>query len=235
MDRREFLGKGAKLALGSAAFTAVSAADGAESKKGTAEDKSSTGKKKRLAMVGTGGRASYMWGRNLFTPYKDYVELVGLCDINRKRTKASRKLIAEAEGAPEYLKEVPTYHSSEFDRMIKETSPEAVLVITTDCFHSKYIVRAMELGCDGVVSSPLEAEPLRQGLGSNFLVVTPGIRPGLNREVAEDDQKRIATAQQAIINGADHVVVGRPISQSPDPIGTVQTIQEEIARGLESL
>ncbi len=95
--------------------------------------------------------------------------------------------------------------------------------------------KAMELGCDGVVSSALEAEPLRQGLGSNFLVVTPGIRPGLNREVAEDDQKRVATAQQAIINGADHVVIGRPISKSVDPVRTVVTIQEEIAKGLETI
>ena len=91
----------------------------------------------------------------------------------------------------------------------------------------------MELGCDGVVSSALEAEPLRDELGSNFLVVTPGIRPGVNRETNEDDQKRVATAKQAIINGADHVVIGRPISKSPDPIGTIKNIQEEIAQGLE--
>lgn len=93
--------------------------------------------------------------------------------------------------------------------------------------------KALELGCDGVVSSALEAEPLRDELGPNFLVVTPGIRPGLNRDVEKDDQKRVATAQQAIRNGADHVVIGRPISTSPDPLYTVQTIQEEIARGLE--
>ena len=95
--------------------------------------------------------------------------------------------------------------------------------------------KAMELGCDGVVSSALEAGPLRNELGSNFLVVTPGIRPGLNRDVEKDDQKRVATAQQAIINGADHVVIGRPISTSPEPLYTVQTIQEEIAKGLEEL
>ena len=93
--------------------------------------------------------------------------------------------------------------------------------------------KALELGCDGVVSSALEAEPLRDELGKNFLVVTPGIRPGLNRDVEKDDQKRIATAQQAIINGADYVVIGRPISTSPDPMYTVRTIQEEIAQGLE--
>ncbi len=95
--------------------------------------------------------------------------------------------------------------------------------------------KAMELGCDGVVSSAMEAEPLRQGLGSNFLIVTPGIRPGLNREIDKDDQKRVATAQRAIINGADHVVIGRPISKSADPVGTIMTIQEEIAKGLEGI
>lgn len=93
--------------------------------------------------------------------------------------------------------------------------------------------KAMELGCDGVVCSALEAEPLRHGLGPNFLVVTPGIRPGLNREAGEDDQKRVATAKQAIINGADYVVIGRPISKSDDPVRTVESLQEEIAQGLE--
>lgn len=92
--------------------------------------------------------------------------------------------------------------------------------------------KALELGCDGVVSSALEAAPLRNELGRNFLVVTPGIRPGLNRDVAKDDQKRVATAMQAIIDGADHVVIGRPISTAPDPVAAVVAIQEEIAMGL---
>lgn len=92
--------------------------------------------------------------------------------------------------------------------------------------------KALQLGCDGVVSSPLEAEPLRNDLGSNFLIVTPGIRPGLNRDVETDDQRRVATAQQAILNGADHVVIGRPISTSPDPLTTVKTILDDIGAGL---
>ena len=92
--------------------------------------------------------------------------------------------------------------------------------------------KALKLGCDGVVSSPLEAQPLRDELGSNFLIVTPGIRPGLNIDIEKDDQKRIATATQAISNGADYVVIGRPISTSSDPLRTVQTIQEEIEIGL---
>ncbi len=92
--------------------------------------------------------------------------------------------------------------------------------------------KALKLGCDGVVSSPLEASKLRKDFGSNFFIVTPGIRPGLNRDIEKDDQKRIATAKQAIKNGADHVVIGRPISTSPDPLYTIQKIQEEIAEGL---
>ena len=95
--------------------------------------------------------------------------------------------------------------------------------------------KALDLGCDGVVSSAHEASVLRKELGSNFLIVTPGIRPGLNRDIENDDQKRVATATRAIINGADYVVIGRPISTSPDPLHTVQTIQKEIEIGLAGL
>jgi len=92
--------------------------------------------------------------------------------------------------------------------------------------------KALELGCDGVVSSAHEAPILRDELGNNFLVVTPGIRPGLNIDIEKDDQKRIATATQAIVNGADYVVIGRPISTSSNPLCTIQAIQEEIKTGL---
>lgn len=92
--------------------------------------------------------------------------------------------------------------------------------------------KALQFGCDGVVASALETPEIRKAVGNNFLVVTPGIRPGLNIETKEDDQKRIATAKQAILNGADHVVIGRPIRLSPNPLKTVQTLQEEISEGL---
>jgi len=92
--------------------------------------------------------------------------------------------------------------------------------------------KALEIGCDGVVSSALEAQPLRDELGDNFLIVTPGIRPGANIENDDDDQVRIATAKEAIINGADHVVIGRPIRNSSDPIALIRSIQKEIEEGL---
>jgi orotidine-5'-phosphate decarboxylase len=91
--------------------------------------------------------------------------------------------------------------------------------------------KAFDLGCDGVVASALEARPLREQLGANFLVVTPGIRPE-SSVPGEDDQKRIATARNAIISGADHVVIGRPIRTASDPISTIKKLQDEIAEGL---
>ncbi len=94
--------------------------------------------------------------------------------------------------------------------------------------------KALHLGCDGIVSSPLEVSILRKDFGSNFFVVTPGIRPGINQDMEKDDQKRVATARLAISHGADHVVIGRPISTSPDPLYTIQTIQDEIAEGLSN-
>jgi orotidine-5'-phosphate decarboxylase len=92
--------------------------------------------------------------------------------------------------------------------------------------------RALRLGCEGVISSGLEARRLRGELGDNFLIVTPGIRPGANISIEQDDQRRIVTAGEAIANGADYVVVGRPISTADDPIAMVELMQLEIKKAL---
>lgn len=85
--------------------------------------------------------------------------------------------------------------------------------------------RAVDLGCDGVVASGQEAEAMREQLGHNFMVVTPGIRPVDN----DDDQKRVVTPQQAFKNGADYIVVGRPIRDANNPKQAALAIQTEIA------
>jgi len=95
--------------------------------------------------------------------------------------------------------------------------------------------RALELGCDGVVSSGLEASRLRGGLGDKLLLVTPGIRPGANVMDADDDQTRVMTAGRAIVNGADHVVVGRPIAKAADPITVIEDMQQDIEISLRQL
>jgi len=87
--------------------------------------------------------------------------------------------------------------------------------------------RALALGCDGVVSSGLEAEALRADLGPNFLVVVPGIRPVENRE--SDDQKRTVDVEDAFRMGADYIVIGRPIREAPDPRAAAAAIQQRIA------
>ncbi|MGC2519016.1 MAG: orotidine-5'-phosphate decarboxylase [Burkholderiales bacterium] len=87
--------------------------------------------------------------------------------------------------------------------------------------------RALEAGCDGVISSGLEAPALKRELGERLLVVTPGIRPVQNRP--DDDQKRTVDVAQAFANGADYIVVGRPIRQAPDPRAAAQAIQKTIA------
>jgi orotidine-5'-phosphate decarboxylase len=87
--------------------------------------------------------------------------------------------------------------------------------------------RALEAGCDGVISSGLEAPMLRRELGDRILVVTPGIRPVENRPA--DDQKRAVDVAQALANGADYVVIGRPIRQAPDPRAAAEAIQATIA------
>jgi orotidine-5'-phosphate decarboxylase len=88
--------------------------------------------------------------------------------------------------------------------------------------------RALELGCDGVVSSGLEAGRLRSDLGDRLLIVTPGIRPGANTSESSDDQKRIVTAGKAIQDGANYVVVGRPITRAADPAAVLVMMQEDI-------
>jgi orotidine-5'-phosphate decarboxylase len=88
--------------------------------------------------------------------------------------------------------------------------------------------RALELGCDGVVSSGLEAARLRGELGSRLLIVTPGIRPGANISEAGDDQTRVMSAGRAIAGGADHLVVGRPITRAADPVAVIEQLQRDI-------
>ena len=85
--------------------------------------------------------------------------------------------------------------------------------------------RALQAGCDGVVSSGLEAQKLKAEFQDRLLVVTPGIRPVKN----EDDQKRTVDAAQAFANGADYIVVGRPIRSAADPRAAAQAIQRSIA------
>lgn len=85
---------------------------------------------------------------------------------------------------------------------------------------------ALESGCDGVIASGLEAPKIRAAFGERLLVVTPGIRPAGS---AMGDQKRAVDVAQAFANGADYIVVGRPIRDAADPRAAAEAIQATIA------
>jgi len=89
---------------------------------------------------------------------------------------------------------------------------------------------ALETGCDGVIASGLEAPCLKQTFGDRLLLVTPGIRPAAaENSRPADDQKRTVDVAQAFVNGADYIVVGRPIRDAADPRAAAQDIQRTIA------
>ncbi|MBT5231344.1 MAG: orotidine-5'-phosphate decarboxylase [Methylococcales bacterium] len=85
----------------------------------------------------------------------------------------------------------------------------------------RFALLAEDCGLDGVVCSPKEIEILRQSVGVDFQLVTPGIRPA---SASVDDQKRIMTPDQAISTGASYLVIGRPITKAEDPIAVLDSI-----------
>ncbi len=112
-------------------------------------------KGKRHVIVGTGNRAS-MYFRALTDTFADRNELVGLCDVNQTRMDYWNGRLAEAGKPP-----VPTFQADRFDEMIGQVRPDTVIVCTRDCDHDRYIVRAMELGCDVITEKPMTTDETR--------------------------------------------------------------------------
>ncbi len=143
LNRREFIGKSTKLTIGMSALGLISnssfAARGPE-------------KKLSIALVGTGSRGTGTWGKDLLIQYPDQLDMVALCDINPKRLDFAKKYIGTA---------APVYLARDFNRMIKETNPDVVIITTTDCYHAEYAIGAMELGCDVICEKPLVTEALQ--------------------------------------------------------------------------
>ena len=97
---------------------------------------------KRYAVVGTGGRCS-MFINAALGDFADHARLVALCDPSPTRMAHWNRRIADKTGEP-----LPTYAPDDFDRMIEEARPDAVIVTTVDALHHRYIIRALELGCE---------------------------------------------------------------------------------------
>ena len=137
INRREFLGNSAKVAVAASALPLYSFA---------ADRTPAAPVRIKLALVGTGSRGTFTWGKPVIENYKDYVEMVALCDINPKRLAASKEMLGINARA---------YEAKDFDLMVREAKPDTVIVTTTDCFHEKYVVRALELGCNVICEKPL--------------------------------------------------------------------------------
>jgi predicted dehydrogenase len=100
--------------------------------------------RRRYAIIGTGDRATGMWGSGLRERYADVLEFVGLADINPKRAVIARDLIGV---------DCPTF--TNFDEMCDKTKPDLIMVTTKDAFHSQYIVRALDRGLDVMTEKPM--------------------------------------------------------------------------------
>jgi predicted dehydrogenase len=110
------------------------------------------GRRKRYAHVGVGGR-SEMYREAIFKTYPEHCQMVGFCDLNEGRLR-----LAQAQARDLGAGEVPVYAAADFDRMIRETKPDIVIVTTKDGTHDQYIIRAMELGCDVMSEKPMTTD-----------------------------------------------------------------------------
>ncbi|MGE9290399.1 MAG: Gfo/Idh/MocA family protein, partial [Puniceicoccales bacterium] len=108
---------------------------------------------KRYAIVGLGGRSS-LFSEALLKDYKESSELVALCDTNSVRMAFHNRSFAKKYEAGPF----PTYQAADFDRMIAEQKPDVVIVTTMDRTHHRYIIRAMELGCDAISEKPMTTD-----------------------------------------------------------------------------
>jgi predicted dehydrogenase len=112
--------------------------------------------KKRYAQVGIGGRARFFY-EALVSDFSETSELVAFCDTNQTRMDYGNKLITEKHNG----KAVPTYRQYDFEKMIKETKPDVVIVTTVDRTHHTYIIKAMELGCDVITEKPMTMDEVK--------------------------------------------------------------------------
>ncbi len=103
--------------------------------------------KKRFAMVGTGHRGTGMWGKDLLKDFGDSIEFVGLCDINKGRVEAGKKLMGA--GCPIF---------TDFELMMKTVKPDVLIVTTVDATHDEFIIKGMEMGADIITEKPMTTD-----------------------------------------------------------------------------
>ena len=210
-------------------------------------------------IVSTRGESvqSYKVGKRLFTAegpqvVRDLVASGRRIFLDLKYHDIPNTVAAAVREAAKLKVSMLTVHASGGGKMLqcavqaaRETDPDlkilAVTVLTSlsDSDLEKMGVRgrvvdqvirlaamALANGCHGVVASAQEASALRSELGNKFLIVTPGVRPA---GTGQGDQVRVVTPEEAIAAGASHIVVGRPITEAPDPAAEARAILGQIS------
>ena len=195
----------------------------------------------------------YKIGLELFTA-EGYFELLGWLTARGNKVFADLKLYDIPETVRRAVANLRRHgatfltvhgHRSEMEAAAREKGDMKILAVTvltsfdqrdleemgSSCSLEELVLSrasgAAESGCDGVISSGLEAPALKKAFGNRLLVVTPGIRPVENKPA--DDQKRTVDVAQAFANGADYIVMGRPIRDAADPRKAAEGVQDTIA------
>ncbi len=137
-NRRKFIGRSGAAVAGSVVANPLSS---------LMAKSSNLAKKKRLVLVGTGIRGSSFWGKRVVGQYSDYVEFVGLCDINPGRLEFVKKYMGV---------DCPTF--TDFDEMMKKTNPDMLIVTTVDATHHEFIVKGLKYGVDVLTEKPLTTD-----------------------------------------------------------------------------
>lgn len=112
--------------------------------------------KTRYAQVGTGGRARFFY-QAVASTFSETSEIVAFCDINRKRLEYARDNLKNNYG----YHDVPLYAADEFEKMIETEKPDCVIVTTIDRTHHKYIIKALEMGCDVITEKPMTTDNVK--------------------------------------------------------------------------
>jgi orotidine-5'-phosphate decarboxylase len=146
---------------------------------------------------------------------------LGGFEMMKKTVEASRET-AKTLGIPRPLILAVTILTSMDESVMKEVGIQGPILEEV----GRLALLSMKAGVDGVVASPQEIGIIRERCGGKFLIVTPGIRLPSEKK---DDQKRTLSPKEAISNGADYLVIGRPIKEAKDPLEAVQKIIEDIS------
>jgi orotidine-5'-phosphate decarboxylase len=149
------------------------------------------------------------------------IHALGGFEMMRKTVEASRT-IAKSLGIPRPLILAVTILTSMDEESLKEVGIQGPIIDEV----TRLAELSMKAGVDGVVASPQEIEVIRKKCGENFLIVTPGIRLPTEKK---DDQRRTLSPKEAILAGANYLVIGRPIREAKNPLEAVKKIIEDIS------